>query len=215
LLARDGNDAATTSESVASEGQAVWTSLLNSACAMQAGFLIEAPGSCGGPGGGRDLRGSSPYHRAYACRDGWIFVSADAPEERDRLLSALGVTRDGDPTERIAAATAAAGTKDVLARLRSAGIAAVACPRFPALVDDPQIRANDFWWSSHHSDLGDVVQTGAVIELSRTPMRLGPVAPRLGEHTREILGEIGIDDATIGEWVTRRIARAAEPTAAA
>jgi crotonobetainyl-CoA:carnitine CoA-transferase CaiB-like acyl-CoA transferase len=184
---------------------------------MQAGFLIDAPGNPAGPGGGgggRDLRGSSPYRRAYACRDGWIFVSADAPEERDRLLSALGVTRDGDPSGRISAATAADATAAVLARLRDAGVAAVACPRFPALVDDPQVRANDLWWSSHHPDLGNVVQTGAVIELSRTPMRLGPVAPRLGEHTREILGELGFDAATVDAWLARRIARAAEPTAA-
>jgi crotonobetainyl-CoA:carnitine CoA-transferase CaiB-like acyl-CoA transferase len=215
LLERDGRSAA---EAGASEGQAVWTSLLNSACVMQAGFLIDAPGRPAGPVGGRDLRGSGPYRRAYACRDGWIFVSADAPEERDRLRAAFGLPRDegasgvGGAAERIAAATAQHATDDVLARLRAAGVAAVACPRFPTLVDDPQIRANELWWWSHHAELGDVVQTGALIELSRTPMRLGPVAPRLGEHTREILAELGIDDAIVDEWIAKRIARALEGT---
>src|SRR5262249_29685943 len=103
---------------------------------------------------------------------------------------------------------AESATADLLASLRVAGCAAVACPRFPEIVADAQMRANELWWSSHHAALGEVVQTGAVISFSRTPMRLGPVAPRLGEPTRDALAEIGIDDATVAAWLESGIARA-------
>ena len=213
LLERDGHGSA---ERGTSEGQAVWTSLLNAACVMQAGFLVDAPGRREDVPSGRDLRGSGPYRRAYACRDGWIFVSADAPVERARLCESFGTAQgdaredDDRAAEKIAAATAGLTTDEALARLRDASVAAVACPRFPALVDDPQLRANELWWSSHHSELGDVVQTGAVIDFERTPMRLGPTAPRLGEHTRAILGELGITAAKIDDWIEQRIVRAVE-----
>ena len=193
----------------AGEGQSVWTSLLNAACVMQAGALVEHAGGAAEPPHGRDLRGSSAYRRAYACRDGWVFVSAEDAADRERLLRALGLSAPlEDPATRIAAITAERATADLLASLRRAGCAAVACPRFPGIVADEQMRASGLWWSSHHAELGEVVQTGEVISFSRTPMRLGPVAPRLGEHTREVLAEIGIDDATVATWLESGIARA-------
>jgi crotonobetainyl-CoA:carnitine CoA-transferase CaiB-like acyl-CoA transferase len=200
----------------AGEGQSAWSSLLNAACVMQAGALVDHAGKDPDPPTGHDLRGSSPCRRAYACRDGWVFVSAEGEADRERLLQALGVGRGGpldDPAVRIAAALASRATADVLSTLADAGVAAVACPRFPEIVADPHLHANRLWWSSHHPELGDVTQTGEVISFARTPMRLGPVAPRLGEHTREILAEIGIDDATVTAWLESRIARALDPSA--
>jgi len=136
-------------------------------------------------------------------------VSAEDAADRERLLRALGLSAPlEDPASRIAAIAAERATADLLASLRRAGCAAVACPRFPGIVADEQMRASGLWWSSHHAELGEIVQTGEVISFSRTPMRLGPVAPRLGEHTREVLAEIGIDDATIAAWLESGIARA-------
>jgi crotonobetainyl-CoA:carnitine CoA-transferase CaiB-like acyl-CoA transferase len=190
-------------------GQALWTSLLNAACVMQAGFLVDHPARAPDPPGGRDLRGSGPYRRAYACRDGWIFVSADDEDGRERLRAALGLPQGlDDAAERIAAAAGEHAAGDLLSRLGAAGVAAVACPRFPAIVADPQMRANGLWWSSRHPELGAVTQTGEVMKLSRTPMRLGPIAPRLGEHTREVLAEVGVDGATVDAWIEAGIARA-------
>jgi formyl-CoA transferase len=51
------------------------------------------------------------------------------------------------------------------------------------------------------------VQTGEVMQLAATPMRLGPTAPRLGEHTRELLSEIGIADDRIDALIANGIAR--------
>jgi formyl-CoA transferase len=56
-------------------------------------------------------------------------------------------------------------------------------------------------------ELGEIVQTGEVIELTATRMRLGPTAPRLGQHTRELLAEIGLDAAQIDALVAAGVAR--------
>jgi crotonobetainyl-CoA:carnitine CoA-transferase CaiB-like acyl-CoA transferase len=215
LLARDTPGASD------GRGQAAWTSLLNNACVMQAGFLIEYPGKPADAPGAIDLRGASAWRRAYACADGWLFVAATSDGERRALLRRLGVDErhleQGDG-ERVEGATAGAiaavlATHEVtpaLARLRDARVPAVACPTFPGIVADEHLRANELWWSSSHPELGEVVQTGEVIKLSRTRMRLGPTAPRLGEHSCEVLREAGIDEATIERLLAAGVVRQAE-----
>jgi crotonobetainyl-CoA:carnitine CoA-transferase CaiB-like acyl-CoA transferase len=210
LVARDAG------RSGHAEGQSVWTSLLNNAFAMQAGFFIDYPGRPADPPGGRDLRGTNAFRRAYQTSDGWIFVAAQ-PAAREALLAALGMSADvgpddaveGPTAERIAAALRELPFSEALERLRRANVPAVPCPIFPDITSDPHMRANGYWWSSSHPDLGDIVQTGESVKLSRTPMRLGPVAPRLGEHTVEVLRELGLDEPTIAQHLANGIVRQA------
>jgi crotonobetainyl-CoA:carnitine CoA-transferase CaiB-like acyl-CoA transferase len=199
-------------------GQAAWTSLLANACAMQAGFLIEYAGRPPDPPGAPDLRGTSAWRRAYAAADGWLFVAAQDEVQRRALASALGVaaSTDGEDApvagalaQRIAGALGALPLERALATLRAAGVPAVACPTFPEIVGDEQTSANGLWWRATHPELGEVVQTGAVLGFSRTPMRLGPVAPLLGEHSLAILREAGVDEATIERLVATGVVRQA------
>ena len=44
---------------------------------------------------------------------------------------------------------------------------------------------------AHHSTLGAVKTLGPPVKLSATPPAIRRGAPRLGEHTREILAEVG------------------------
>jgi crotonobetainyl-CoA:carnitine CoA-transferase CaiB-like acyl-CoA transferase len=46
-----------------------------------------------------------------------------------------------------------------------------------------------------HSKLGRVRATGSPVRFSRTPLRFERAGPLLGEHTGELLGELGIRDA--------------------
>jgi crotonobetainyl-CoA:carnitine CoA-transferase CaiB-like acyl-CoA transferase len=202
LVARDA--------SASGEGQAVWTSLLNNAFVMQAGFMIDYPGRPADPPGGRDVRGTSPFRRAYATGDGWIFVSAEADASRRLLLETLGVSPTGESEEHaLSEALAKIRREEALMRLRAAGISAVACLGFSEIFDDAQLCENNYWWSARHPDFGDILQTGTVIRFIRTPMRLGPVAPRLGEHSIEALREFGIDSETIERGISDGIVRQA------
>ena len=47
------------------------------------------------------------------------------------------------------------------------------------------------FWDAAHPTLGAVRQVGSPMRLGRTPVREGGAGPRLGEHTDEILAELG------------------------
>ena len=59
------------------------------------------------------------------------------------------------------------------------------------LTKDPQTTANDYVIDTSHRLFGDIKVPGYPIEFSETPADPGFTAPKLGEHTREILRDIG------------------------
>ncbi|RLL46845.1 CoA transferase [Oceanobacillus piezotolerans] len=63
---------------------------------------------------------------------------------------------------------------------------------FEEMINDPQVQARDMIKNVNHSELGTMKQVGIPIKLSETPGEIRKQAPKLGEHTDEILGEIGI-----------------------
>lgn len=62
---------------------------------------------------------------------------------------------------------------------------------FSDLFDHPQVRHAGIVGSVRHETLGDIPQLRSPIELSETPAALGMAPPLLGQHTREILIELG------------------------
>ena len=56
-----------------------------------------------------------------------------------------------------------------------------------------------------HPLLGRVRQFGNLITFSDTPGRQERAAPMVGQHTREILGELGYGDDTIGDLKARGV----------
>jgi crotonobetainyl-CoA:carnitine CoA-transferase CaiB-like acyl-CoA transferase len=46
----------------------------------------------------------------------------------------------------------------------------------------------------HHAALGDVEVVGQAVELSRTPWSVRSATPEPGEHTDDVLRELGIGD---------------------
>ena len=77
-------------------------------------------------------------------------------------------------------------------------------PAAPVLERDevfnhPQIVANDMLATQHHPQAGEVEMFNIPIHLSETPGRLRTPAPLLGQHTQDILTELGYDSARITE----------------
>jgi len=60
-------------------------------------------------------------------------------------------------------------------------------------VNDPQLRARDMIERHPHPTLGEVVFHGNPLHFSDAQPRELALAPRLGEHNREIYGEIGVE----------------------
>jgi crotonobetainyl-CoA:carnitine CoA-transferase CaiB-like acyl-CoA transferase len=70
---------------------------------------------------------------------------------------------------------------------------------------DPQVIAREMVVETSHPTLGAIRTLGSPVKLSATPPDVGRRAPRLGEHTAEILAEVGFDADAIREL---QIARA-------
>jgi crotonobetainyl-CoA:carnitine CoA-transferase CaiB-like acyl-CoA transferase len=58
------------------------------------------------------------------------------------------------------------------------------------LLNSPHLQARGFFATMRHPIAGDVTVPGAPVGLSETPWTLRSPAPRLGEHTAEVLAEL-------------------------
>jgi crotonobetainyl-CoA:carnitine CoA-transferase CaiB-like acyl-CoA transferase len=86
---------------------------------------------------------------------------------------------------------------------------AMVAPLFTAqdLVDDPVLRERGLWTEIEHAVLGRVPMIGRPYVLERTPWRIRTPAPLLGQHTGDVLRELGYDDARIAEVMSQGVRR--------
>lgn len=62
---------------------------------------------------------------------------------------------------------------------------------FEEMIEDPQVVARGMIQTVAHTTLAEAKQIGIPIKLSETPGTIRTQAPKLGEHTKEILQEVG------------------------
>jgi crotonobetainyl-CoA:carnitine CoA-transferase CaiB-like acyl-CoA transferase len=73
------------------------------------------------------------------------------------------------------------------------------------LVNDPQIAQNGTFVEYEHPTEGRVKTPGFAIEFSRTPSTVARGAPLAGQHSREVLRELGLDDKRIDDLIAARV----------
>lgn len=123
-----------------------------------------------------------------------------------RLCAALDLDLAGDPRfarvedrqahqdeleRRLAARTAALTSEALVERLVAADVPSAPIQEVPEVVVDPQVRHNGMIVEVPHPTLGSVRVTGVPIHLHETPGSVRRHPPRLGEHTEEVLAELG------------------------
>jgi crotonobetainyl-CoA:carnitine CoA-transferase CaiB-like acyl-CoA transferase len=78
------------------------------------------------------------------------------------------------------------------------------------IVADPHLAATGFFGTVEHPSEGRLRSMAVPSEWSASPPRYRRHAPRLGEHTREVLGEAGLSRAQIDALITSGAARAVD-----
>ena len=150
----------------------------------------------------------------YGTNDGrFIAISASIQAMAERVFRAIGKPEMiTDPrfrtnTDRLANFDAcdgavadfiAARTLDEnMAIFRAAEVTASPVYDIDQLMDDPHVAARGILVDAPDADLGRVPMHNIIPRLSETPGALRHAAPRLGEHTREILYGLGCDAAKL------------------
>jgi crotonobetainyl-CoA:carnitine CoA-transferase CaiB-like acyl-CoA transferase len=194
---------------VSGKGQWVQSNLLQSQIALMdfqaARYLMkgEVP-----PQVGNDHPTSMPTS-AYKTRDGFLNIGASGEGMFKRLAVALNrpemAEREefkGDKNrakhravlnEEINQVTATRSTAEWVEILNKAGVPSGPIYTMDQVFADPQVQHLEAAATVKHPKLGDIRLVNQAVKLSRTKSSLATASPALGEHTEEVLAELGFN----------------------
>ena len=92
-----------------------------------------------------------------------------------------------------------------LGLLRTAGVPCGEIADYHDVFTDAHLLARQFFVDLEHPVLGTVRGLGSPMRLGRTPVRHRRAGPRLGEHTADVLRELGWSDAEVDELANASI----------
>ncbi len=151
----------------------------------------------------------------YPTSDGWVTI---AMSPFRRLVGVLGddtLLEYDDPKqlfdkrdeiwERLSALTVKWTTADLLAAMLAVDIWCGEVKTHLQAADDPQVRHNGTISSYEHPIAGSVKVVGPAVGLSETPAEIRRPAPQVGEHTVEVLREMGFGDQEIEGFLSKAV----------
>ncbi len=194
-------------------GQELWTSLLDGGAVFASDTVLADGEVLPRPRLDQGLHGLGACYRLYETQDGWIQIAAIKETEWVALCGVLGVPELADDA-RFAVADLRAENRTELEELLAGRFVAKTSIAWSGALDDAGVpneipvdtKAGDLVLFDadnerlglvaeyEHPIMGVMRQFGELIQFSETPGHIDGPPPRVGEHTREILGWLGYRD---------------------
>lgn len=207
ILAAMGCAAAYVHKLRTGQGQRVDTSLFEAAIIQtfwQSAICFATGLSPGPMGSAHPL--NAPYE-AFETSDGWLTLGAANQANWERMLGVVGAEHLKDDARfrtnqlRMQNRTALAAllaerirtrsTEEWIARLDAAGVPAGPVLSIGEMHAHPQTLARDMVVDVEHPIAGRIKTLGAPVKFHHTPGGIVRPAPLFGEHTRQVLAEVG------------------------
>ena len=217
ILAALGIVSALVARQASGRGQMVETSLMEAAIQQtywQAAIFF-ATGKNSEPTGSAHIL-TAPY-QAFPTRDGWINIGGANQSNWERIVKVIGrpeladdarFRTNNDRMKNLAALTPLIAERlksrtsaDWIGEFEAAGVPVGPVNKIGDMLADPQVAARDMVVEVDHPRAGRVKALGHPIKFSGTPGEQRRPAPLLGEHTREVLAEIGYAAAEIEAFI--------------
>jgi crotonobetainyl-CoA:carnitine CoA-transferase CaiB-like acyl-CoA transferase len=198
-------------------GQRIETSLLRGVLALQSGIAIDYPGK-------PTFIRENPTYRLYQGSDGqWFFVACGNQSFWVKLCTALGM-QDFANDPRFASWLLRLQNNEALLPIiekrfgekpRAEWLEILAAHDIPAapvktiqeFMEDPAVRHHDMVHEYDHPDVGRLRLMGQPLAFAGTPTRDPGPPPTLGQHTDEVLRELGYDATAVNDLRARKVVR--------
>lgn len=206
-------------------GQEVQTAMVDALISMFT-FAAGAYFSTGRlpPRNGNDHMVVAPYG-LFNASDGPIAIAPSTEKNWQQLCSALKLehlmtdprfdsaekrrAHRSEINARVQSVIIGCTQDEWIARLNQAGVPCGTVNNLAQAFSDPQVRHQEMVLESPQPN-GPVKMPGFPIKLSNTPARLRRPSPQVGEHTREVLHELGYHDEGIHSLIHDRVVAAAD-----
>jgi len=203
-------------------GQRVETSLLHSAVAFGTNTVMDCAGMKREYINDQSPKGYTATSRMYSGIDGkWFFVQCSSEQDWKNLCGATRLEyltsdkrfktaaarrrNDAALTQILAGCFALAYAENWITLLRDNMVPAAPALYETEIYNETQFLENDTFVWQDHPEIGRSQLVGFPAQFKNIENVLERCSPRLGEHTREILTELGYDEAKIAELKNTKV----------